>query len=288
MNILNSCAFSLAFISLFLRWFKPISHFWYVPFVLSLIIATIAGIIDIIVLVTLAIATALVVACKKKTIFNSTTDKIIKLLLVLFSFLLALHLIPGVHNINIISHAVIKDRATPYSLWLNYDKTLAGIILLVCFIDVSNVKPTYRRILAWTLGGVVGNTLFIMIPSLACGMIAWDPGKPSLFATWALSNLLITSMAEEVFFRGVLQQKLENLLHSYQITLASVFAVLITAVLFGLAHIAGGVFTVLSATAAGLMYGLVYVKTQRIETAVLTHFLTNCVHILLFSYPRLA
>ena len=38
---------------------------------------------------------------------------------------------------------------------------------------------------------------------------------------------------------------------------------------------------------AGMGYGFAYLKTRRIEAAVLVHFLVNFTHLLFFSYPML-
>jgi membrane protease YdiL (CAAX protease family) len=38
---------------------------------------------------------------------------------------------------------------------------------------------------------------------------------------------------------------------------------------------------------AGLGYGWVFMRTQRIEAAMAVHFGVNAVHFLLFTYPRL-
>jgi hypothetical protein len=60
------------------------------------------------------------------------------------------------------------------------------------------------------------------------------------------------------------------------------------ALLFGLAHAAGGWRYVLLATLAGTGYGLAYRRTVRIESAILAHFAVNVTHLLLFTYPALA
>ena len=62
---------------------------------------------------------------------------------------------------------------------------------------------------------------------------------------------------------------------------------LIGALLFGVAHIAGGLHYVILATVAGLGYGWVYHKTQRVEACILLHVLLNTVHILFFTYPAI-
>jgi hypothetical protein len=57
---------------------------------------------------------------------------------------------------------------------------------------------------------------------------------------------------------------------------------------FGLAHYAGGIQYVLLATIAGIGYGWIYWRTNRIEASILTHFLVNTTHIVVFTYPALA
>jgi membrane protease YdiL (CAAX protease family) len=65
-----------------------------------------------------------------------------------------------------------------------------------------------------------------------------------------------------------------------------VLAISAGAVLFGLAHFAGGATYVTLATAAGAGYGIVYHRTRSIEMSMLVHFGLNATHFLLFAYPR--
>lgn len=44
---------------------------------------------------------------------------------------------------------------------------------------------------------------------------------------------------------------------------------------------------VLPATVAGLFYGGAFLRTRRIEGAILTHFALNAVHCIAFTYPAL-
>ena len=60
------------------------------------------------------------------------------------------------------------------------------------------------------------------------------------------------------------------------------------AVVFGLAHYAGGVWSIVLATIAGVGYGWIFWRTNRIEASILTHFLVNTTHILCFTYPARA
>lgn len=64
-----------------------------------------------------------------------------------------------------------------------------------------------------------------------------------------MANLFFTCMAEEALFRGYLQQRLSQWLSAWP-------ALIITALIFGTAHLAGGMWMVMFATLAGLIYGL--------------------------------
>lgn len=65
-------------------------------------------------------------------------------------------------------------------------------------------------------------------------------------------------------------------------------ALLIAAILFGLAHYAGGTKYMILTTVAGISYGWVYLTAKRIEESILTHFGLNLTHFLFFTYPALA
>ncbi len=93
-------------------------------------------------------------------------------------------------------------------------------------------------------------------------------------------------LAEEAFFRGFLQREVEHALDGRPH--AAAIAVAASAILFGLAHAAGGWHYVLLATLAGTGYAMAYQRTGRVEAAILTHFAVNATHFLLFTYPTLA
>ena len=93
-------------------------------------------------------------------------------------------------------------------------------------------------------------------------------------------------IAEEALFRGVIQRQLQGP-ESSGMSSQSVGGLILAAVIFGAAHYAGGRWSVVLATIAGLGYGWVFWRTDRIEASILTHFLVNTAHILGFSYPAL-
>lgn len=78
---------------------------------------------------------------------------------------------------------------------------------------------------------------------------------------------VLPAIAEEVFFRGVLQNEIER------ITQNSLWAVLITAFIFSAFHFQ--FFTFLPRFVLGIMLGLVYVWSRNLWVPVLLHFINN-------------
>lgn len=92
-------------------------------------------------------------------------------------------------------------------------------------------------------------------------------------------------MTEEALFRGLLQERLAAALPARRLWQG--LGIAVSAVVFGLAHAAGGPVLVLLAALAGAGYSLADAATRRIESAVLAHFAVNAVHFIGFSYPHL-
>ncbi|WP_431262693.1 CPBP family intramembrane glutamic endopeptidase [Roseateles chitinivorans] len=105
-------------------------------------------------------------------------------------------------------------------------------------------------------------------------------GRPALrwpdnAGLYLAANLFLTCVAEEVAFRGVIQGLLARRLGTDLRTMNGWLPVLLAAVLFGLAHAAGGTGYVALAMLAGLGYGLAYTLSRRIEVAIGLHFTLN-------------
>ena len=102
----------------------------------------------------------------------------------------------------------------------------------------------------------------------ATGFIGW---RPELDATHLVGGpliiYLVTGVPEEFLFRGLLQ----NLLTQW---LGPRAGLVIASVIFGLAHLPDPRY-VLLATIAGVAYGWVYARTQRITASAITHALVD-------------
>ena len=102
----------------------------------------------------------------------------------------------------------------------------------------------------------------------ATGFIGW---RPALDATHLVGGpliiYLVTGVPEEFLFRGLLQ----NLLSGW---LGPRLGLVVASIVFGLAHLPDPRY-VLLATIAGVAYGLVYARTQRITASAITHALVD-------------
>jgi membrane protease YdiL (CAAX protease family) len=203
------------------------------------------------------------------------------------SLLLALHLVPGFHNPVVLRDVQLAADARPYTQFVNFDKGLGAVMLLGAggFAGLRSAAG-WRAALAGASPVVLGTLAVALAGSFALGYVRFEPRWTPLVCTWAPINLLLTCVAEETFFRHFLQREMIRALgdraHAAAIGIAA------TAVLFGVAHAAGGWRYVVLATLAGTGYGLAFHRTGRLEMAILTHFAVNATHFLLFTYPALA
>ena len=206
---------------------------------------------------------------------------------ILVSLALALHVGPGFQNPVLLRGVVLSPRATPYTQYANFDKGLAGVLILGILGFARLGSATGWRAALGKAGPIVPATIvMVMAASLALGFVRFEPRWTPVFWVWAPVNLLLTCVSEEAFFRGFLQREIARDLEGRPYGAA--LAVAICAVLFGVAHVAGGWRYVLLATLAGTGYGVAYQRSGRIEMAILTHFAVNATHFLLFTYPALA
>jgi membrane protease YdiL (CAAX protease family) len=207
--------------------------------------------------------------------------------IIVLGVLLGMHALPGFHNWLVLDKVVLSSGAEPYTLYLNFDKTLVGIFILgLCNPERLTGTASWRRALRTAAPVALILLLGVALSALALRYLTWQPKWTPLFWIWAANNLLFTCLSEEAFFRGFIQQELASTLRD--VRHGAAVAIAASAVLFGLAHFAGGASYVMLAAVAGLGYAIVYHRTVSIEMSMLTHFTLNAMHFLLFTYPRAA
>ncbi|MGH8175055.1 MAG: lysostaphin resistance A-like protein [Steroidobacter sp.] len=197
---------------------------------------------------------------------------------------LGLHVLPGFHNALMANDVVLSPGAAPYDLYLNFDKTLVGLLFIgLAWRGLIRSRFELFAALRTAAPLIAINIVVLVALSLALGYLRFDPKWNSFFWLWATANLLSTCLSEEAFFRAFIQGGLTRALGSHKHGVAIALAA--SAVIFGAAHLAGGWTYVLLSTVAGCGYGWIFHRTGRIEMSMLAHFAMNATHFLLFTYP---
>lgn len=199
---------------------------------------------------------------------------------------LEMHAFPGFNNVHVLDKIKISPDGIPFSLYLNFDKTSVGIIILGFLHQRITKKSEWIKMIRATLP-MAGLLIFILLCcSFLFNYVRFEPKLPDSLLIWSCTNLLFVCTAEEGFFRGFIQKYLCVALQRFKY--GNFVAIVIASILFGLAHYPGGSLYVLLATIAGLGYGFIYFRTKRIEASIITHFSLNLIHFLFFTYPALA
>lgn len=205
-------------------------------------------------------------------------------LFIFMALALAMHWLPGFYNGRGINPQRFTDDAVRFSMYLNLDKPLISFwLLLVCPWIVG--RRSLRLSMFATAMALPISALLALGGALLLGVISWAPKWPDQAWLWLLNNLLLVTLVEEALFRGYLQGGLErqfkNLPHGENL------ALLLTSLLFGLAHVGAGWQWVLLTSLAGIGYGLAY-RFGGLCAAIATHLGLNLLHFGLFTYPMLA
>ena len=205
-------------------------------------------------------------------------------LFVTLAVLLFLHWLPGFHNPLVIPRAALTPDAVPFGMYLNLDKPLVAFwVVLAAAPAMAGANP--RATLTAALGACAAAVVACLGLALALGVVGWAPKWPDSGWLWLINNALLVTLAEEALFRGYVQQRLARCWRDRP--WGATAALLVAALLFGLAHYAGGWQWVLLAGVAGVAYGLAY-RHGGLAAAVLAHLGLNAAHYGLFTYPMRA
>lgn len=172
-----------------------------------------------------------------------------------------------------------------------FDKAWIGAILVAFLhqsrIQSQNVAASTCREALYT-AALVGGIAILITLSLAWAthFVRFDPKLPNFLPLVLIIHLFFTVLPEEAFFRLLIQTPLSEQFAAKRYGMH--YTVLITAIVFAMVHFAGGIHYMLLAFIAGMGYAYVYAKTRRLSAAIAVHFALNLVHLLWFSYPRLA
>lgn len=209
----------------------------------------------------------------------------IGIFLVVLIFSLYIHVLPGFYNFKIINQIKLSYDSKFYSAYVNIDKVMAGTLLLLFY---SSLNKSFKdwiialRVLPMPLLFVC---ILLLGTAFAMNYIKIDFKIPSILGIWIPTNLLLVCVIEEIFYRGFIQNELVKAFSSYK--KGNWFALGISSIIFGASHYTGGFPYIVLSTFAGGVYGYVFMRSHRIESSIMVHFLVNLIHILAFSYPSL-
>lgn len=204
---------------------------------------------------------------------------VLEFLLVAAAVGMTIHAVPGFHNPKVLDSVIAGPQSAPFSMYYNFDKALVPFILLVVMKSLFVSEPKYQPARpGWFL--LVALIPGLLLLAVALGGLKIEPHFPQWLLPFLFANIFFVSLAEEVLFRGYLQQRLSGFM-------SPVAALIISAAIFGGLHFAGGPLLIIFAALAGLIYGLAWMWSGRLWVAVAFHVGLNITHLLLFTYPVL-
>ncbi len=176
----------------------------------------------------------------------------------------------------------LYEGGAAFALYANISKALGGYIVVMYLLKFQ-ANETMRLPLTKSISVAALATAVILLVANAVFDVSWQPKIPSGLLYFVSVNLLITVLAEEAFFRLLIQKRL-SLFFSNR-TLGLWISAVVATLIFALAHsteIGPGFMLYIF---SGGVYSLVYAYTQRFSVALGLHFGTNILHFLLLEYP---
>jgi uncharacterized protein len=260
---------------------------WPFLFVASIVAGLLAGVLAWPAVGALGVLAGLCHATQKA---QGAVRTVLTIVVLVLALALSIHALPGFHNPKVFDAVRFSPNATPFTQYANFDKGAVGLLLLAFFCRRLNspqdaTDAAHKRFGASLLIGLAGAAVTLAV-GLAVGAVQFDAKLPERFWVFLSINLLFTCVAEEAFFRGVIQERVTTALGNRP--WATYGTVALSAILFGLAHAAGGAAVVAVSTIAGVGYAAAYARSRRIESAILAHFMLNAIHFIGFTYPSLA
>jgi len=190
----------------------------------------------------------------------------------LIGFYLASHHWSGFANPLLLEN--MKNIGGTRPLNFNIDKAIVGYVLLAYLVSFNSRAIAWRIAIIYSLFVSLVACIVLIPSAILIGYADWQPTIPNGLALWIASNLFVTCIAEEAYFRGFIQNRLQDSL-TVQPDRAPIIALVMTSALFGIAHIGSGVVLACLAGIAGLFYGYVYQQTGRLAAAIFVHFSLN-------------
>ncbi|KZY48406.1 CPBP family intramembrane glutamic endopeptidase [Oleiphilus sp. HI0117] len=204
----------------------------------------------------------------------------------LVPLMLALHLVPGFTKTTVFGPALLGNSSIPYTLSAHLDKALGAVFILFCFrYWVSNRSPSNLKNETNIKPELFAKVGFAMFGIFLIGYILGvntDFKFGQLTFAFIFINLFVTCIAEEAFFRLIIQRFI------FLKSSTASAAIIGSSLLFTLAHFhtgPGAIERLSLIFAAGLLYAWSYQRSNSLLLAILLHFSINLIHFSFFVYP---
>lgn len=269
--------------TILLCFFRAVKEGWGI-LVIAYALAFVNGTITITGIALLTLNAVLLLLARKYTSgWKSTINHIAIFIL---SILLFTHQLPGFHNVFIFDSIKFTPDSVPFSMYFNFDKIFAGFCIFTFLLKIGHTgKYDAKKISKVIIMPLVVIIVLCILTAWALHFVAWEPKLLLNYLwIWALHNLLLVAVSEEILFRGYLQGYIGNMVFKKQ---PYYLPLIISALIFAIIHTAGGWPLMLMAFIAGIGYGMAYHKGG-IMASVFMHFCFNLIHFLLFTYPMLS
>ncbi len=201
----------------------------------------------------------------------------------------AVAILTGVHLFPEIIFAAGVQKSPdsyPFDVILKFDKFVLALFILGFLRSKrkNSQPPCLRHVIATAVPMILFCSMALLLPAILIHYCRFDFKLSPVFPVWMLNNLILVCFAEEVFFRGYIQESLCQFLN--HLKMPAFVGVAIASLLFGLAHFRGGPVFIGLAIVAGFFYGLSYARAG-LWSSILVHFSINLIHFVFFSYPAL-
>lgn len=203
----------------------------------------------------------------------------------LFGFFVAIYR-PGGFNYPLIwETSGLYPGGGAYLLFCNISKAAGGYLVFIWLLgscSVSTLNQATRPLLNSLLIAAAG-VLTVLAVATTFFNIGWAPKLSEGILYFSAVNLLVTVMAEEAFFRLLIQDRINALFSNKR--LGTGVGIAIVSLVFALSHTAsiGPMFFLF--LIAGVVYASVYSVTGRFSMALTAHFGVNVLHFIFLEYP---
>ena len=196
--------------------------------------------------------------------------------------------IPFSNEIPIFTNIQLSEISSQFSMGINLEKFICALIMASFLIPLARSWMEWKTIFKEFFFPFIILTLILITPAILTHFVKFNFKISMNTILFSLDSLFVVSFAEEVFFRGFLQNNIQLIMDKLFINknkIVYILPILISSIIFAMFHLYGGYLLAAFAFIASIFYGYAYQKSSKIESAILVHFCFNLVHFVFFTYP---